>query len=113
MVRDKCKIISNKSQYTLTTSEPSIHTTASHKHPNTHKKHDADLKSYFMKMIETIKEDINNSLKETQEKIGQQVEALKKETSKSLKEIWENTTRQVKELNKGDLKMEVEAIKKI
>ena len=64
-------------------------------------------------MIETFKEDINNSLKETQEKIGQQVEALKKETSKSLKEIWENTTRQVKELNKGDLKMEVEAIKKI
>ena len=38
----------------------------------------------------SLKEDINNFLKEIQENMGQQVEALKEETQKSLKEIQEN-----------------------
>ena len=38
-----------------------------------------------MKIIESFKEDINNSLKEIQENTGKQVEALKEETNKSLK----------------------------
>lgn len=33
-----------------------------------------------MKIIESLKEDINNSLKETHENIGKQVEAIKEET---------------------------------
>jgi hypothetical protein len=33
-----------------------------------------------MKMIEDLKEDINNSLKEIQENTGKQVEVLKEET---------------------------------
>ena len=53
-----------------------------------------------MKMIEDLKEDINNSLKEIQENTGKQVEALKEETQKCLKELQENTIKQVKELNK-------------
>ena len=67
-----------------------------------------------MMMIEDIKKDINNSLKEIQENTGKQLEALKEETQKSLKELQENTTKQVKELNKTiqDLKMEIETIKK-
>ena len=67
-----------------------------------------------MKMIEDLKEDINNSLKDTQQNIGKQVEALKEKTHKSFQEIQENTIKQVKELNKTvqDLKMEIETIKK-
>ena len=40
-----------------------------------------------MMMIEDIKKDINNSLKEIQENTGKQVEDLKEETQKSLKEL--------------------------
>ena len=112
MVRGKLKIINNRSQYTLTPSESSSPTKASHGHPNTPEKHDADLKYHFMKIIETFKEDIHNSLKEIQETTVKQVEALKEETNKSLKEIQENTTKPVKELNKvtQDLKIEVETV---
>jgi len=53
-----------------------------------------------MKIKESFKEDINNSLKEIQENTGKDVEALKEETNKSLKEIQENTVKQVKELHK-------------
>ena len=44
-----------------------------------------------MKMIDDLKENRNNSLKEIQENTGKQVEALKEETHKSLKELQENT----------------------
>jgi hypothetical protein len=40
-----------------------------------------------MMMIEDIKKDINNSLKEIQENTGKQLEAHKEETQKSLKEL--------------------------
>jgi uncharacterized protein YukE len=75
------------------TSEPSSPTPASPRCPNTPEEQDCDLKSHLMKMIEAFKEDVNNSHKETQE----------------------NTIKQVKELNKTvqELKMEIEAIKKI
>ena len=63
-------------------------------------------------MIEDIKKDINNCLKEIQENTGKQLEALKEETQNSLKELQENT--KVKELEKKiqDLKLEIETIKK-
>ena len=44
-----------------------------------------------MKMIENLKENKNNSLKEIQE-IGKQID-LREETYKALKEIQENTNR--------------------
>ena len=67
-----------------------------------------------MMKIEDFKADINNPLKEIQEKTGKQVEALKEKTQKSLKELHENTTKQVKESNKTmqDLNLEVDTIKK-
>jgi hypothetical protein len=67
MVRGKHKIISNRSQCTLTSSAPNSPITASHKYPNTLEKKDTDLKFHLMKIIENFKEDINNSLKEIQE----------------------------------------------
>lgn len=56
-------------------------------------------------MIDYIKEDIINSLKEIQENSGKHIEALKEEIHKSLKELQKNTTKQrnyhfIKELTK-------------
>jgi chromosome segregation ATPase len=59
-----------------------------------------------MMLVEDIKKDFNNSLKEIQENTAKEVEVLK--------EIQENTTKQVMELKKTiqDLKREVDTIKK-
>ena len=67
-----------------------------------------------MMMVEDIKKDFNNSLKEIQENTAKQVEDLKEEAQKSLKVLQENTTKQMMELNKTiqDLKREVDTIKK-
>jgi hypothetical protein len=46
-----------------------------------------DLKSLLMMMMEGYKKEINNFLKEIQEKTGKQLEALKEETQKSLKKL--------------------------
>lgn len=78
MVRDKNQNISNKSQYILAISEPSSPTTERPVHTNRHKKQDSDLISYLMKIIETLKEDINNSLKEKPKNTGKLVENLKR-----------------------------------
>ena len=51
-------------------------------------------------MVEDIKKDYNNLLKEIQENTAKQVEDLKEEAQNSLKELQENTTKQVMELNK-------------
>ena len=114
MAKAKSKKPTKRNQGYLAKSEPSSPTTANPRFPNTPEKQELDLKSYFMMLIEDFKKDINNSLKEVQENMRQQVEALKKETQKSLKELQENTTKQVKEMNKTiqDLKMELETIKK-
>jgi hypothetical protein len=48
-------------------------------YPNTPEKQDSDLKSYLMMVVEDLKKDINNSLKEIQENTAKQVEALKEE----------------------------------
>ena len=92
MVKGKVKTVSNRSQNTWASSEPSSPTTASPEYTNTPENQESVLKSYLMKIIESFKEDINNSLKEIQE----------------------NTGKQVKELNKviQHLKVEAETIKK-
>ena len=65
-------------------------------------------------MVEDIKKDFNNSLKEIRENTAKQVEDLKEEAQKFLKELQENMTKQVMELNKTsqDLKREVDTITK-
>jgi hypothetical protein len=66
MVKGKHKTISNRNQNTWASSEPSS-TTASPAY-NTPENKESVLKSYLMKIIESFKEDINNSLKEIQER---------------------------------------------
>jgi hypothetical protein len=82
-VGGKCKN-SNRNQGYLTSSEPNSPTIASPGYPNTSGKQDSDLKSLLM-MIEDIKKDINNSLKEIQENTGKQLEPLKRKHKNPLK----------------------------
>jgi methyl-accepting chemotaxis protein len=91
MLKGKHKSISNRSQNTWASSEPSS-TTANPEYTNTPENQESALKSFLMKLIESFKEDINNSLKGIQG----------------------NTGKQEKELNKviQDLKLVVETIKK-
>ena len=114
MAKGKCKNLTNRNQDHSPLSERSTPTLHSTGHPNTTEKLDLDLKAYLMMMVEDIKKDFNNSLKEILENTAKQVEDLKEEAQKSLKELQENTTKQVMELNKTiqDLEMEVETIKK-
>jgi hypothetical protein len=114
MAKGKCKNLANKNQDHSPSSEPRTPTSPSQGHPNTPKKLDQDLKAYLMMMVEEIKKDFNNSLKEIQENTAKQVEDLKEEAQISLKELQENTIKQVMELNETiqDIKREVDRIKK-
>jgi hypothetical protein len=105
-VKGECKTLTNRNQDHSPLSESSIPTSASPGYPNTPEKQNLDLKSYHIMLVEDIKKDFNNSLKEIQENTAKAVEVLKK--------LQENTTKQVKKLNKTirDLKREVETIKK-
>jgi hypothetical protein len=64
MVKDKHKNPTNRNQDHSPSSEHSTPTLPSHGHPNTPEKLDPDLKTCLMMMVEDIKEDFNNSLKE-------------------------------------------------
>jgi hypothetical protein len=85
MVKGKHKNLTNTNQGYWASSEPSRTTTVSPGYPNTPKKHNTDLKSYLMVVVEDFKKGINNSLKEIQENTAKQVESLKEETQKCLK----------------------------
>jgi hypothetical protein len=86
MAKGKCNNLTNRNQEYLPSSQPITPTTPNPEYPNTQEKQDLDLKSYLMTLVEYLKKDINNSLKEIQENTGKEVEVLKKETQKSLKE---------------------------
>ena len=58
MARGKHKNICNRKQYNLASSEPSCPSTASPGYPHIREKQDSYLKSYLMKMIEDLKEDV-------------------------------------------------------
>ena len=72
--------------------EPRTPTSPSPGHPNTPEKVDLDLKAYLMMMVEDIKKEFNNSLKEIQENTAKELQVLK--------EKQENTSKQVMEMNK-------------
>jgi hypothetical protein len=93
MAKGKHKTISNRNQNTWASPESSSFTTASPEYTKTPENQKSALKSYLMKIIDSFKEDVNNSLKEIQE----------------------NTSKQVKELNKAiqELKVEVKYIRLI
>jgi hypothetical protein len=90
MVKGKCKNLTNRNQDHSPSSEPSTPTSPSPRHPNTPENLDLDLKASLMMMEEDIKKDLNNSLKDIQEKTAKQEEDIKEEAQKSLKELQEN-----------------------
>ena len=76
MKKGKRKNLTNRNQDQSLSSEPSNPTSASPGHPNTPEKIVPDLKAYLMMMVEDIKKDFNNSLKEIQENTAKQGEDL-------------------------------------
>jgi hypothetical protein len=64
MVKGKCKNLTKRNQDHSPSSELSTPTSASPGYPNTLKMQDSDLKSYLLMLVEDIKKDFNNSLKE-------------------------------------------------
>ena len=60
--------------------EPSSPIRADPGYANISENQDSVLKSYLMKIIDSIEEDINYLLREIQESTGKQLEAIKKET---------------------------------
>jgi hypothetical protein len=67
MAKGKLKNLTNRNQDHSPSSEHNTPTSHSPGHPNTPEKLDLDLKAYLIMMVEDIKKDFNNSLKEMQE----------------------------------------------
>jgi hypothetical protein len=106
MAKGRCKNLTSRHQDHSPSSEPSTPTSASPGYPNTSEKLDPDLKAYLMMMVEDIKKDFNNSLKEIQENTVKELQVLKEKDK--------DTYKQVMEMNKTilDLKREIDTIKK-
>jgi hypothetical protein len=95
MAKGKCKNPTNRHQDYSPKSEHSTPTPPSPGHPNTTENlDDPDLKTLLMMMVEDIKKDFHNSLKEIQENTAKE--------SQVLKEKQENTTKQ-KSLKKNKI----------
>jgi hypothetical protein len=92
MAKGKLKNLTNRNQDHSPSSEHNTPTPPNPVHLNTPEKIIPDLKAYLMMMVEDIKKDNNNSLKEIQENTAKQVEDLKEEAQNSLKELQENMT---------------------
>jgi hypothetical protein len=73
MAKGKLKNLTNRNQGHSPSSEPSTPTPASPGYPNTPEKLDPDLKAYLKMMVEDIKKDFNNSLKEIQENTAKEL----------------------------------------
>ena len=73
MAKGKRKNPTNRNQDHSPSSEPRTPTSPSPGHPNTPEKVDLDLKAYLMMMVEDIKKEFNNSLKEIQENTAKEL----------------------------------------
>jgi hypothetical protein len=85
MEKAKHKNLTNRNQDHSPSSEPSTPILPTPGHPKTPEKLDPDLKAYLMMMVEDIKKDFNNSLKEIQKNTAKQVEDLKRKHKNPLK----------------------------
>jgi hypothetical protein len=77
MAKGKDKNLTNRNQDHSPSSEPSTPTSASPWHPNTTEKLYPDLKAYLIIMVEDIKKDFYNSLKEIQENTAKELQVIK------------------------------------
>jgi chromosome segregation ATPase len=111
--------LTNRKQDHSPSSECSTPTSPSPGHPNRCKNLDPDLKTYLMMIVEDIKKDFNNTLKEIQN-TAKELHVLKEKQENTTKQVevfkvkQESMSKQVMEMNKTiiDLKREVGTIKK-
>jgi hypothetical protein len=92
MAKGKHKNLTNRNQEHSPSSERNTPTPPSPGNLNTPEKLDPDLKAYLMMVVEDIKKEYNNSLKEIKENTAKQVKDLKEEAQNSLKVLQENMT---------------------
>jgi hypothetical protein len=85
MGKGKRKNHTNRNQDHSPSSEFSIPTSPSPGHTNTPQKLDPDLKAYLMMMVEDIKKDFNNSLKEIQGNTAKELQVLKEKQESTTK----------------------------
>ena len=85
MVKGKSKNLTNRHQDHSPSSELSTPNPPSAGHPNTPEKLDPDLKAYLMMMVEDIKKDFNNSLKELEESTAKELQVLKEKQENTSK----------------------------
>ena len=78
MAKGKRKNLTNRNQDHSPSSECSTPTSHSPEHPNTPEKLDTDLKAYLMMMVEHIKKEFNNSLKEIRRTVLKSYKSLEK-----------------------------------
>ena len=90
----------------MITPESSEQATGRLEHPNPEEVEEIDI----MKVIESLKQDVKNSLKEMEVKTNKKLE----EINKSLKDTQENQEKAIKQVMKTvqDLKTEIKAMKK-
>jgi hypothetical protein len=96
MAKGKHKNLTNRNQDHSPSSEPKTPTSASPGHPNTPEKLDPDSKAYLMMMVEDIKKDFNNLLKEIQENTAKELQALKEKQENTIKQVEEKKHRKKK-----------------
>jgi hypothetical protein len=77
MAKGRRKNLTNRNQDHAPSSERSTPTSASPEHSNAPENLDPDLKAYLIMMVEDIKKDSNNSLKEIQENTAKELQVLK------------------------------------
>jgi hypothetical protein len=77
MAKGRHKNLINRKQDHSLSSEPSTSISASPGHTKTPEKLDPDLKAYLMMIVEDIKKDFTNSLKEIQENTDKDLQVLK------------------------------------
>ena len=87
MAKGKCNNLTNRNQDHSPSSECSTPIPPSPGHPNTPKKLDLDLKAYLMMIVEDIKKDFNNSLKEIQWNTAKEVQVLIEKQEKTSKQV--------------------------
>jgi hypothetical protein len=78
MVKGKRKNLTNRNQDHSPSSKRSTPNSTSPGHTNTPKNLDPDLKTYLIMIVEDIKKDFNNSIKEIQENTAKEYKSLKK-----------------------------------
>ena len=87
MAKGKGRNLTNRKQDHSPSSESSTPTSPIPGHPNTPEKLDPDLKTYLMMIVEDIKKEFNNSLKEIQENTAKDLQVLREKQENTIKQV--------------------------